>query len=589
MSTRVTNRRIREILEVAQLTRFEFKAQIILLVGTSAIAFLATRLWFIPIWVVLHYFFVALERMVTRHFRESDSQAALALIIALNLCVGMTFAAMPVYLWHQNQDMYQFAGMVLLVGSTLNTFLVRSQLWFQAVCFVGPNSLAIILIAVDIARKAPTNAGAITVLVIAVAIVTYLGIAVVQGTQAHRRFVDTRDRLMQSQKMEALGNLAGGMAHDFNNILNVIMATLELAQEETDIVSIRRSLEQARRSADRGSSLIRQVLSFARKSRLEANRLDPRAVMETVESMSRRLIPERIGLSFAVSPEVRAIRTDEGALVSAILNLVLNARDAIEGKGEIGVTCFEATGPEAGSRDGVSEAGSGHIAFRIRDSGRGIPAEMISRVTDPFFTTKRNGEGTGLGLSMVAGFAAQSGGDLRIDSTPGKGTSVTILLPVDDRPPPDVEPPPVAALAAPRLNGRSVLVVEDQHDLRELVVRYLTRIGHDVLGAASGDEAQALLDRGLTPDVVLSDIVMPGSIQGRELARLVRERLPGTAVVLMSGFDHQEFGEGVTDSSEFEFLPKPVRLADLGSVIERLSNPRMAPPGQADHRPELSG
>jgi len=584
----VTNQRIREILEVAQMTRFEFRAQVILLVGTSTIAFLATGLRFIPLWIVVHYAFVALERWVTWQFRESDSRAALALIIVLNLCIGITFAAMPVYLWHQDVEPYQFAGMVLLVGSTLNTFLVRSQLWFQAICFVGPNSLAIALIAFDIARNAPNRAESLTVSVVAAAIITYLAIAILQGMKAHRRFIDTRDRLVQSQKMEALGNLAGGMAHDFNNILNVIMATLDLAQEENDVTSIRRSLDQARASAERGTSLIRQVLSFARKSRLESNRIDPRAVMETVESMSRRLVPDRIGLSFAIAPGVRAIRTDEGALVSAILNLVLNARDAIEGQGNINVTCFTSAGPGPDSEDAASPVE--HVAFRVRDSGRGIPPDLIGRVTDPFFTTKRNREGTGLGLSMVAGFAAQSGGDLRIESEPGMGTSVTILLPVDDRPAEAAEPAPFRPQVAPPANGRSVLVVEDQNDLRELVVRYLNRIGHKVVGAANGDEAIDLLDGGLKPDIVLSDIVMPGNVQGRELAQIVRQRLPGTAIVLMSGFDHQEFGDGVAESSEFEFLPKPVRLADLGQVVERLTLPALAARGKPfDARPGLTG
>ena len=555
------HRQISEILEVARRTRLEFVAQVALMSLAGVIAWMATGLTFIPLWIGLHFGLIAAERRITRRLRNSTSPLALPTVLAAHLAVGSAFAAMPVYLWLQPHESYHFAGMVLLLGTILNIFLVRAQLWYLALCFVLPDALAIALIAHAIAQQTATPAEAVAVGTVAAAILVYLGVAVVQAARAHRRHLETREQLIQAQKMEALGNLAGGMAHDFNNILNVITGTLDLARDERDPDRLAAGLNRANEAADRGAALIRQVLSFARKSHLEPRRVDPPGVLAEVETMARRLIPERIAIETTVEPGLPPVRVDEGALVTALLNLVLNARDAIAGPGRIVLDCARDPGTRPGQR--------GRVVFSVRDNGRGIARDILGRVTEPFFTTKPVGEGTGLGLSMVAGFAAQSGGALQIDSREGAGTEVRILLPLADRTAPANPAPPPHSAPAPAPRPRCVLVVEDQRELLELLQIFLRRSGHEVHAASSGDAALALIEDGLTPDILISDVVMPGQLQGRDLAALVRDRFPQAQIVLMSGFEEGSFGTSGGGEPDMLFLAKPVRLADLAAVIAR--------------------
>ena len=580
------NRKIRDIIDVSRRTRLEFAAQVVLMGLTGAIAWIATGMTFIPLWIALHYGLIALERRVARRLRNSDSPWALALVLLAHLAVGIAFAAMPAYLWLQDNEAYHFAGMVLLVGSILNIFLVRAQVWYLALCFVIPDAVALTVIGADIAAQAPNTAEAVSVWAVTAAIVLYLSVAVVQAARMHRRHLATRAQLIQSQKMEALGNLAGGMAHDFNNILNVITGTLDLVRDERDPDRIAERLDRASQAAERGAGLIRQVLSFARRSHLEPRRVAPERVLAEVEQMARRLIPERIAIEVVAAPGLPPVRVDESTLVTALLNLVLNGRDAIAGRGRIVLGCALAQGTRPGRR--------AQVVFSVRDDGRGIARDLLGKVTDPFFTTKPVGEGTGLGLSMVAGFAAQSGGALTLDSREGAGTEACILLPVDDRPEAEAEPPPEAASSGPApaaagavlgsgaapapgpkplsdpepvARRRIVLVVEDQRELLELLQIFLRRSGHEVHAAVSGDAALALIEDGLQPDLLITDLVMPGQVQGRDLAAILRNRFPAAQIVLMSGFEQGSFGALGTEDGSVTFLAKPVRLADLAAVI----------------------
>jgi len=559
MPQRENNRKIRDIIQMVEQTRAEFVAQISLMFAAGGVAWLATGLNFIPLWLVTHYGTVALERAITWRLRDSDRRFDLLVVLVMHLLIAMTYAAMPVYLWFLGKDIYQFAAMVLLVGSTLNVFLVRSQLWYLAICFVGPNAVAVALIAGSVARNSESWAHGVAILCIGAALIAYFVVAVMQAHAGHRQHLQTREKLAQAQKMEALGNLAGGMAHDFNNILNVITGTIELVRSENDLAQVKGQLGHVEEAANRGAALIRQVLSFARKSHLEPDHVDPGRILDEVQAMTQRLISERVEFSFVCDRALPRIRVDAAALVTALLNLVLNARDAIQGPGWITLRCRlqMPTGNQVRPQ----------VVYSVQDNGGGIPADIIDKVTDPFFTTKRKGEGTGLGLSMVAGFAAQSGGALRIKSEVGKGTLVEISLPVDDGVGAEAAPTPEVLLVKPV--AHSILVVEDQRELLNLFLMFLKRAGHDVHGAGSGDEALTLLEGGLVPQIVISDVVMPGLVQGRELAQIVRKRLPKTRMVLMSGFDESEFGTGPHLADEVVHLEKPIRLADLLALIQR--------------------
>jgi PAS domain S-box-containing protein len=402
-----------------------------------------------------------------------------------------------------------------------------------------------------------------------------LGIArdVTERLRAEEERRSLEDQLRQAQKMEAVGRLAGGIAHDFNNLLTAIggYGQLALASISGDEPRVRRQLEELLRAADRAATLTRQLLAFSRRQLLQPRVLDLNAVVRSVESMLARLIDADVQLVTALDPELGRTQADPSQLEQVVVNLAVNARDAMPHGGRLLIETANADlDDEFVSRHAGSRPGS-YVSLTIADTGEGMDPETIAHVFEPFFTTKGPGAGTGLGLSTVYGIVKQSHGYVAVDSEPGRGTVVTVYFPrVPAIADPDagVHPRPVESAA--RGGSETVLVVEDEEIVRALVREMLESLGYGVLQARDGEEALAVLARPeVTIDLVITDLVMP-RMSGRELARRVTELAPETAVLLVSGYA----GDTATADGPLEpgtaFLEKPFTAPELAEKVRRL-------------------
>ena len=373
--------------------------------------------------------------------------------------------------------------------------------------------------------------------------------------EAQLRLDESREQLFRSQKMEALGQLTGGLAHDFNNLLTAIMGACELAlRHANDPDKVKRMLDGVRGSAQRGASLTKQLLAFARAQQLEIKQIDLKQFCAEITTLVRPSLRSSIELVTETSDQLWPVDADAGALELAILNLAFNARDAMKDGGTLKISAHNVV------LNGKPEGLKGeHVALAVADTGTGMTAEVRDRVFEPFFTTKGYGEGTGLGLSQVFGFAKQIGGAIAVESKPGEGAAFTLYLPASKV---------GASLDAPA-NGKHalgrVLIVEDDMLLAELAAGMLAELGFEGVVTHSAKEALEQLAGGERPKLVFSDVVMPGGISGIELARKVRDRFPELPILLTTGYS-----EEVGGSHGFPVLQKPYELGALASALGNL-------------------
>ena len=380
---------------------------------------------------------------------------------------------------------------------------------------------------------------------------------------------DIRDRerieeqLRQSQKMEAIGNLTGGLAHDFNNLLGVIMGNMEILRSVPTIsIDDQELVTDALAAAERGGELTRQLLAFARKQPLKVSTFRVATLVNDTVKLLTRLLGENIDIVVEHEPGVCAVTADPIQLSTALTNLATNARDAMPNGGRLLIqTQFQRV--EDNNQLLNFEIPPGNYAvIVVTDSGVGIAAETLPRIFEPFFTTKSRDEGTGLGLAMVFGFMKQSGGHVNVYSEPGKGTTFRLYLPCEVE---NKETPSNAGTGPRPGNGQIILVVEDNLSLRRVVKRQLQRLSYAILEAGTGAEALEILESSKV-DLVFTDIVMPGGTDGYELGRMVRSRWPATKVLLTSGFPERR-NRDRGDESLFRLITKPYRENDLARAI----------------------
>ncbi len=377
---------------------------------------------------------------------------------------------------------------------------------------------------------------------------------------------ETEERLRQSQKMDAIGQLTGGVAHDFNNVLTVIMGTIEIIQEgladKPQLASIAALIDDA---ASRGAEITSQLLTFARRQPLEPREIDVNALVVETAKLLRPILGEHVEIVTRLADDAWPAMADPSQLSSAIVNLAVNARDAMPDGGRL--TLETANRELEGGGDGDSEAGS-YVMVAVADTGHGIPAEIRDRVFEPFFTTKGVGRGTGLGLSMVYGFAKQSGGTVAIESEVGRGTVMRLFLPRsagEAAVRTGLVPAP-----APARGHETIFVVEDDPLVQGYVIAQLGSLGYRTLAASDGATALALVDQGARFDLLFTDIIMPGGMNGRELAEAVLLRRPGVPVLYTSGYaDNTIVHEGHLDPG-VALLRKPYRKADLSQKIREM-------------------
>lgn len=371
--------------------------------------------------------------------------------------------------------------------------------------------------------------------------------------------------LVHAQKMEAVGELTGGLAHDFNNLLTIVISNLAVLRDRAASAGMMEFVSPALIAALKGADITRRLLAFARRQRLEPRIVEVNSLIANLLALSRHSVPKTIRISTEPAPFELHTRVDPEQLEHAFLNLVLNARDAMPRGGSLVVHSVSRLIHKAEAAELELVPGR-YVEVRVRDTGKGMDQATLSRIFEPFFTTKPFGSGSGLGLSVVYGFVKQSGGSVRISSTPGRGTTVTLLLPASPAPTrPDAHPLPGSRPSVG--SSRLVLLVEDDADVRTVIRRQLTDIGHMVIEAPTGDEALGIVDGVPELSVLVSDIVMPGAMDGRRLADLAKQRRPGLRVVLVTGYAAGLDVQGGRHRS-FTVLRKPCTKEELAAAIE---------------------
>ena len=376
------------------------------------------------------------------------------------------------------------------------------------------------------------------------------------------------EQLQRAQRMEAVGRLTGGVAHDFNNMLSVIIGNIDLAAEEVGPdAAIAPYLDSAIGAATRSAELTQSLLAFSRKQTLKPEAVAPALLMDRLVIMLRRVFDENISIETEGAPNLWNCRADSAQLEAAILNLSINARDAMDSGGALRISAENRI--LTASRDenvGGLDAGD-YVAISVADNGSGIPDDAVAQVFEPFFTTKEVGVGSGLGLSMVYGFVSQSGGHVTLDTEVGVGTTVTLLLPRDAGDGAASSSAAESDKIAARGDGQHVLVVEDDNDVRAIVVSQLTSLGYEVAEAGNAHSALDLLRSEAPFDLLFSDVIMPGKMNGVELIQAARELRPDLRVALTTGYSDdviQRGGEGIGD---YVLVRKPYKRHELAAGI----------------------
>jgi len=386
--------------------------------------------------------------------------------------------------------------------------------------------------------------------------------------EAEAALTRTQDALRQSQKMEAIGQLTGGVAHDFNNVLQVIGGNLQLLREATrQDEAAQRRVEAAMAGVDRGAKLALHLLAFARKQPLAPDVLNIGQHVHELDDMLRRVIGDSIELETRIASDLWNIFVDPHGLENVLLNLAINARDAMNGIGQLILETRNVTLDEAYAQDHLEVAPGQYLMISLSDTGSGMPSAILERVFEPFFTTKPEGQGTGLGLSMVYGFIKQSGGHVKIDSEVGQGTTVRLYLPRSHQ----AQETMLPEFSGPVTGGdETILVVEDDAQVRDTVVAMLTELGYKVLKSPDTRHALDTLRAGEPIDLLFTDVVMPGTLRSPELAQLARELHPDIEVLFTSGYTEDAIVHGGRLDPGVALLSKPYRREDLARKIRHM-------------------
>ncbi|MDB5815137.1 MAG: hybrid sensor histidine kinase/response regulator [Rhodocyclales bacterium] len=371
----------------------------------------------------------------------------------------------------------------------------------------------------------------------------------------------TKEALFQSQKLEAMGKLTGGVAHDFNNLLGVVVTGLELLSREVKTPSATRTIESMQRAAKRGANLTQQLLSFARQQPLQQEKYNLNRVIGSFEAVLRRACNETIRFEIELDPDLRPVLVDATQFEAALLNLVTNAGDAMPRGGTLIVQTRNVQLDH--HQVGMLPAGQ-FVAVTVKDTGTGMSADVLAKATEPFFTTKGPGMGTGLGLSQVHGLVRQSGGDMLLETEVGEGTSISLFLPalVGDN--------DAAETSSTETNAGNdkALVVDDEPDVLDMAIELFTTMGYDVLSANNSEDALEILLRTPNVDVLFADVLMPG-MDGIALGHRARELVPGIKILLASGYPAPAVHATDSPLAAFNFINKPYRLAEIMKMLRK--------------------
>jgi PAS domain S-box-containing protein len=384
--------------------------------------------------------------------------------------------------------------------------------------------------------------------------------------------------LRQSQKMEAVGQLTGGIAHDFNNMLTGILGAMDMMKRRIAsgrLDDLERFMDVATLSANRAAGLTQRLLAFSRRQSLDAKPIDLHELLDSLHELIRHTVDERVAIQFSYGSDIPPVIADANQLESAILNLAINARDAMPDGGQLTLTTATVDLDDSPSMGKPAIAAGRYALISLSDNGVGMPPEVLEKVFEPFFTTKPVGQGTGLGLSMVYGFARQSGGQIMIESQPGSGTTVKLYLPTARAA--GTEAP--TASASPRGRGQRVLLVEDDAAVRLLVREVLEELGYETVDAAEPDLATPLLASNMPIDLLISDVGLPG-MNGRQLADIARRHRPHLPVLFITGYAKNAAIRSSFLGTNMDMITKPFSTTDLATKVGEMLSAQPYPTEQ---------
>lgn len=384
---------------------------------------------------------------------------------------------------------------------------------------------------------------------------------------------DAERALRQAQKMEAVGQLTGGLAHDFNNLLAGISGNLEIMQLRLKLGNADKLgtyVGNAMANVERAAALTHRLLAFSRQQALDPRVVDVNALVASMEDLIKRTIGPAIDFETRFTEPLQATRCDPNLLENALLNLVINARDAMPNGGRLVIHTADFDAARQASPPGISAREGRHVLLSVSDSGSGMSQEVVARAFDPFFTTKPLGKGTGLGLSMIYGFVTQSGGQVGIDSAPGKGTTVSMLLPCCEAEPDRADAIPAAGVDMQAPAGETVLLVDDEDVIRELLSEMLTSSGYKVLEASDGTQALVLLDQADQVDMMVTDIGLSGGLSGTQLAQIARRHYPGLKTLFITGYAEDAAVRSGELPPHTRVLTKPFPLEEFSRLLRQM-------------------
>lgn len=385
--------------------------------------------------------------------------------------------------------------------------------------------------------------------------------------------IAAQDALARTQRLDAVGQMTGGISHDFNNLLTVIIGNLELMQMRNPDASMASLITDALDAAEMGAELTSRLMVFARRSNLKPVEADLRTLCEDALAMLKRTLGTEMKITTDFAQRTRHVRIDPVQLQSALVNLALNARDAMSAKGELLISVEDVTIDDGYMAQEIDVEVGDYVRLSVSDDGAGMDVEAQKRAFEPFFTTKGETGGNGLGLAMVYGFVRQSGGHITLYSEPGLGTSFGLYFPALPESAMQDEADEDAISVSVRGDlgkGHSILVVEDNPKVRKLSVARLKNLGFGTIEASDGDTAYSLLSNGLKVDIVFSDLVMPGHLNGYDLAAKIAKNFPGAKVLLTSGYASDIISDRLSNGVPYEILHKPFRQSDLVTRLQAL-------------------
>jgi PAS domain S-box-containing protein len=389
----------------------------------------------------------------------------------------------------------------------------------------------------------------------------------------------TEERLFQSQRLEALGQLTGGVAHDFNNLLTIVSGNLQMLEEHLEEPLYGKLVKTALRATSRGADLTRKLLAFSRRQALQPRAVEVGPLLASLAEMLRRTLGARIEVRLVLEDHLPAVTADPGMLDTALLNLAVNARDAMPEGGQLTLEAHrESLDADYAAREAEVTPGE-YVQIAVSDDGAGMPPEVLGRAFEPFFTTKDSSKGSGLGLSLVYGFVKQSGGHIKAYSEPGLGTTIKLYLPTVV----DASLPPAPVVDATIRGGdETILVVEDDDEVRAVAVGFLDRLGYRVLQAGDAPTALEQLERHRDIALLFTDVVLRGEANGPDLAREARRRYPGLEVLFTSGYARNALPARSELDGPIELLGKPYPMGELARLLRRaLDGKPKAPPEKA--------